>query len=207
MIKYKLILEGRDNMNAKKGLLIGAVALGLTISGAGISSVSAADSNANVPASSVSGIHSSITNQEAAGTLNNIYDHAFIGEMPGEDHAFRINESTKEDIHEKLGNPQEVDGQFDLYHWEMGNPGYGFAYNEDNTVSEIRYFGTGVERQQNLGGITPAVLSEQIGKADTILAVPDTNEMDYVYKTGDYELHFVVGSDQTVDHVNLKEAE
>lgn len=192
-------------MKVKKGLFVGAVAFGLTLSGAGLSTVSA--DNVNVSETATSGIHSSITNQEAAETLNNIYDHAYIGEMPGEDHAFRINKSTKKDIHQKLGDPQEVDGSFDLYHWEMGNPGYGFAYNQDNTVSEIRYFGTGVERQQNLGGITPEVLNEQIGKADKTLAVPDSEETDYVYKTSNYELHFIVGNDQTVDHVNLKETD
>lgn len=193
-------------MNAKKGLLIGATAFGLTLSGAGLSSVSAASPDANIPASTVSGFHSSITNQEAAENLNNIYDQAYIGEMPREVHGLKINKSTKKDVHQKLGNPQKVNGQFDLYGWDMGNRGYGFAYNKDNTISEIRNFGTGVERQTNLGGITPAVLNDQLGSADKILAVPDTREMDYVYKTGDYELHFVVGSDYTVDHVNLKEA-
>jgi|SRR5699024_45391 len=190
-------------MNTRKGLLIGATAFGLTLSVAGISSVAAADA----PATAVSGIHSSTANQEAAENLNHIYDHAFIGEMPGKDHTLTINKSTKEDIHEKLGTPEKVEGRFNLYHWEMGNPGYGFAYNEDDTVSEIRYFGTGVERDQNLEGITPAILDEQLGQADEIYTVPGTNETDYVYNTDEYELHFVVGSDQTVDYVNLKEAE
>ncbi|MEN1969502.1 YjgB family protein [Lentibacillus sp. N15] len=199
-------------MNVKKGLFVGATAVGLTLSGAGISSV-AADSNTDIPETAISGIHSSITNQEAAENVNSIYDHAYSGEMPSEVHGLKINKSTKEDVHQKLGDPQEVDGQFDLYHWEMGNSGYGFAYNEDNTIKEIRDFGTGVERQNNLGGVTPAVLNEQFGKADAILAVPNTDEMDYVYKTGDYELHFVIGDNpimeghkQTVNHVNLKEA-
>ncbi|WP_088053038.1 YjgB family protein [Virgibacillus dakarensis] len=193
-------------MNVKKGLLVGATAFGFALSGAGLSSVAADSSDTSIPASSVSGIHSSITNQEAAEYLNNIYDQAFTGEMPSAVHGLKINKSTKRDVHQKLGSPQKVKGQFDLYSWNMGNPGYGFSYNKDNTISEIRNFGTGVERQTNLGGITPAVLSEQIGSPDKILAVPDTNEMDFVYETGDYELHFVVGSDQTVDHVNLKEA-
>ncbi|GAA0610465.1 YjgB family protein [Virgibacillus siamensis] len=193
-------------MNAKKGLLVGAIAFGLTLSGTWLLSVSAASPDVNIPASSVSGIHSSNTNQEAVEYLDNIYDHAFNGEMPGAVQGLKINKSTKKDVHQRLGNPPKVKGQFDLYGWNMGNPGYGFAYNKDNTISEIRNFGTGVERQTNLGGITPAVMSEQIGSADKILAVPNTNEMDFVYETGDYELHFVVGSDHTVDHVNLKEA-
>ena len=39
-------------------------------------------------------------------------------------------------------------------------------------ISEIRYFGTGVERRLNLGSVTPDVLSKQIGSADKILTVP-----------------------------------
>ncbi|MBY7142542.1 YjgB family protein [Virgibacillus sp. NKC19-3] len=193
-------------MNIKKGLLVAATAFGLTVIGAGLSPASAAGPDADIPETSVSGIHSSITNQEAAETLNNIYDKAYIGEMPGNVHDLNINEDDKEDVYHRLGSPQQEDGQFDLYGWNMGNPGYGFAYNEDNSIAEIRYFGTGVERQTNLGGITPAVLDEQLGSADEILHVPQTNETDYVYNTDNYELHFIVGSDDTVDHVNLKEA-
>ncbi|MFD2211645.1 YjgB family protein [Virgibacillus halophilus] len=190
-------------MNVKKGLLVGATAVGLTLSGAGVTTVSAAD---DVQGTSVSGVHSSITNQEAAEYVNAIYDSAYSGKMPREAHDLKMNKSSKKAVHERLGEPQETEGGFDLYGWEMGNAGYGFAYNKDNTISEIRNFGTGVERQKNLGGITPAVLNEQFGSADKILAVPQTNEMDYVYNTGKYELHFVVGGDNTADHVNLKEA-
>ncbi|TCP21701.1 uncharacterized protein DUF4309 [Scopulibacillus darangshiensis] len=134
--------------------------------------------------------------------------------MPGNVQDLKINKSTKKDVHNRLGNPEKVDGQFDLYSWEMGQPGYGFAYNEDNTISEIRNFGTGVERQTNLGGITPDLLGQQLGIADKILKVPGTDETDYVYNTGDYELHFVIGDnpiingfDQTVNHVNLTTAD
>lgn len=196
-------------MNVKKALLVGATAFGLTLSGAGLSSVSAASSNNHVHGSSGSGIHSSITNQKAARTLNNIYDEAYIGEMPREVHGLKVNESTKEDVHQRLGAPEEPatkNNPFDRYHGSMGNRSYAIAYHQNGTVSEIRNFGTGVERQTNLGGISPAVLNEQIGSADNILVVPHTNEMDYVYKTGDYELHFVVGNNQKVDHVNLEEA-
>ena len=63
---------------------------------------------------------------------------------------------------------------------------------------------TGVERRLNLGSVTPDVLSKQIGSADKILTVPKTGETDYVYHTGQYELRFVIGSDQKADHVNLK---
>ncbi|WP_188455744.1 YjgB family protein [Virgibacillus oceani] len=166
-----------------------------------------------VHAESGAAVTSSAANQNAVDTLTNLYDHAFSGEMPGNIQGLKINDSTKKAVHQKLGSPHEVNNQFDLYGWNMGNPGYGFAYNNDNTISEIRNFGTGVERQTNLGGITPDLLANELGHADKVLDVPMTDETDYVYRTGDYELHFIVGDnpiiegyDKTVNHVNLKEA-
>ncbi|ASK60709.1 hypothetical protein CFK37_00035 [Virgibacillus phasianinus] len=154
------------------------------------------------------------TNQNAVGYLNEIYHSAFEGEMPGYVQGLNINQATKKEVHNKLGNPGMVDHQFELYGWEMGQAGHGFSYNKDNTIAEIRNFGTGVERQTNLGRITPDLLGNQLGTADKILNVPGTDETDYVYQTGDYELHFVIGDndiikgfDQTVNHVNLKKAE
>lgn len=119
----------------------------------------------------------------------------------------KINQSTRQDVYDKIGEPeQKADSRnpFDLYSWNMGNPGYGFSYHRNGKISEIRYFGTGVERRLNLGSVTPDILSKQIGSADKILTVPKTGETDYVYHTGQYELHFVIGSDQKADHVNLK---
>ncbi len=151
-------------------------------------------------------VSSSITNPEAAKTVDNLYDDAFQGEMPNLVNGLKINVNTKSDVHEKIGLPEEpanTANAFDRYHGSMGQASYAFSYNENGTIAQIRYFGTNVERQLNLGGVTPAVLSEQIGSPREILNVPDTNQFDYVYQTGDYSLHFVVGADQTVDHVNL----
>ncbi|OLQ57837.1 hypothetical protein BHT94_01775 [Bacillus licheniformis] len=147
------------------------------------------------------------TNQSAANLVKNLYSTAYRGEMPHQAHGLTINKSTKGDVHARLGEPERPvggDNRFDLYHWNMGQPGYGFSYHKDMTISEIRYFGTGVERQLNLGGVTPEVLQNEIGPANRVLAVPFTDEIDYVYDTGRYELHFVIGKDQTADHVNLK---
>lgn len=127
--------------------------------------------------------------------------------MPQNVRGLKINQSTRQDVYDKIGEPeQKADSRnpFDLYSWNMGNPGYGFSYHKNGKISEIRYFGTGVERRLNLGSVTPDVLSKQIGSADKILTVPKTGETDYVYHTGQYELRFVIGSDQKADHVNLK---
>ncbi|MGM0948922.1 MAG: YjgB family protein [Bacillota bacterium] len=147
------------------------------------------------------------TNQSAADLVKNLYNTAYTGEMPQQAQGLTINKSTKGDVHAKLGEPERPSGgdnRFDLYHWNMGNPGYGFSYHQDMTISEIRYFGTGVERQLNLGGVTPEVLRNELGAANRVLTVPFTDEIDYVYDTGRYELHIVIGKDQTADHVNLK---
>ncbi|MBT2573756.1 YjgB family protein [Bacillus sp. ISL-51] len=145
--------------------------------------------------------------QSAKELVNRLYQSAFKGEMPQDVKGLKINQSTKQDVYDKIGEPErKADGSnpFDLYSWNMGHPGYGFSYRENGTISEIRYFGTGVERRFNLGSVTPDVLSKQIGSADKTLAVPGTGETDYVYNTGDYELHFVIGSGQKADHVNVK---
>ncbi|MGG4111234.1 YjgB family protein [Bacillus subtilis] len=147
------------------------------------------------------------TNQSAAELVKNLYNTAYKGEMPQQAQGLTINKSTKGDVHAAFGEPERPvggDNRFDLYHWNMGQPGYGFSYHKDMTISEIRYFGTGVERQLNLGGVTPEVLQTQLGPANRVLTVPFTDEIDYVYDTGRYELHFVIGTDQTADHVNLK---
>ncbi|MGF7533596.1 YjgB family protein [Bacillus mexicanus] len=146
------------------------------------------------------------TNQSAAELVKNLYNTAYTGEMPQQAQGLTVNKSTRGDVHAQLGEPERPagrDNQFDLYHWNMGNPGYGFSYHKDMTISEIRYFGTSVERRLNLGGVTPEVLQNQLGPANRILTVPFTDEIDYVYDTGRYELHFVIGKDQTADHVNL----
>ncbi|MGG1245996.1 YjgB family protein [Bacillus spizizenii] len=147
------------------------------------------------------------TNQSAAELVKNLYNTAYTGEMPQQVQGLTINKSTKGDVHAKLGEPEPPsrgDNRFDLYHRNIGNPGYGFSYHKDMTISEISYFGTGVERQLNLGGVTPEVLRNEIGPANRVLTVPFTDEIDYVYDTGRYELHFVIGKDQTAEHVNLK---
>ncbi|QIW79451.1 YjgB family protein [Bacillus tequilensis] len=179
-----------------------AAALTGSLSGLGATSFS-------TPAKAVTQTNTLTENksQSAAELVKNLYNTAYTGEMPQQVQGLTVNKSTKSDVHAVLGEPErpsEGDNRFDLYPWNMGQPGYGFSYHKDMTISEIRYFGTGVERQQNLGGVTPEVLWNEIGPANRVLTVPFTDEIDYVYDTGGYELHFVIGKDQTADHVNLK---
>ncbi|MED1203599.1 YjgB family protein [Heyndrickxia acidicola] len=142
--------------------------------------------------------------QDAVKKLKLIYKDAFKGHMPFAASGFILNKSTQKDVHKAFGAPMSVSGGFDIYHAEMGNPGFAFSYNKNKTIAQIRYFGTNVERKDNLGSITPKVLGKVIGSADHIRNVKGTNEINYVYDTGKYQLEFIVRKDQTVDHINLK---
>ncbi|MCY7782012.1 MULTISPECIES: YjgB family protein [unclassified Bacillus (in: firmicutes)] len=189
-------------MKKTMSILTAAAALTGTLSGFGAASFST-PAKAATQTSTIS----EDTNHSAAELVKNLYNTAYTGEMPQQVQGLTINKSTKGDVHAALGEPERPvggDNRFDLYHWNMGQPGYGFSYHKDMTISEIRYFGTGVERQLNLGGVTPEVLRNELGPANRVLTVPFTDEIDYVYDTGQYELHFVIGTDQTADHVNLK---
>ena len=152
---------------------------------------------------------SAIAKDHALTTLHEIHNKAFSGEMPYTAKGLKINENTQKEVYETFGSPPgpgNTDETFDYYHAEMGHPGFAFAYNADKTISQIRYFGTNVERDHNLGSITPKVLGNQLGSADEIRHISSTNEINYIYKTGNYELQFIVGENQTVDHINLLEA-
>lgn len=158
---------------------------------------------APVEAESGEAVYSSETNEAALETLQTIYTKASEGSSIGVADNFLIGETTRADVVDSLGEPYLSDA-FDTYHAEMGNPGFSFAYSQDGTLNEIRYLGTNVERQTNLGSITPAVLEDQLGKADAITSISQTNQHKYQYNTGDFELEFIV-NDKTlqVDHVNL----
>ncbi|CAN2253142.1 YjgB family protein [Bacillus vallismortis] len=185
-------------MKKTMSVLTAAAALSGTLSGLGA---------APFPNQTQAATLSEDTNQSADELVKDLYNTAYKGEMPKQAQGLVINKSTKGDVHAALGEPERPiagDNRFELYRWNMGQPGYGFSYHQDMTISEIRYFGTGVERQQNVGGVTPEVLRNELGRANRVLTVPFTDEIDYVYDTGQYELHFVMGTDQAADHVNLK---
>ncbi|MBT2613987.1 MULTISPECIES: YjgB family protein [unclassified Bacillus (in: firmicutes)] len=162
-----------------------------------------------VEAASTMDSASAIAKEDALTTLHEIYNKAFSGEMPYTAMGLKINENTQKEVYETFGSPPEpgnTDETFDYYHAEMGQPGFAFAYNDDKTISQIRYFGTNVERDHNLGSITPKVLGNQLGSADEIRHISSTNEINYIYKTGNYELQCIVGKNQTVDQINLLKA-
>ncbi|WP_419883011.1 YjgB family protein [Peribacillus sp. B-H-3] len=145
--------------------------------------------------------------KKAENVLMKLYKSAHTGKMPVLVHNFKINITTRAEVYKKIGKPEipaSKKNHFDTYTATMGQGGYAFSYHANGKIAEIRYFGTNVERQQNLGGITNKTLAKRLGRADRILTISKTKEKDYIYKTGGYEIHFVVGKDHTVSHVNLK---
>ena len=93
--------------------------------------------------------------------------------------------------------------EFDFYHGSMGNASYQIAYDEKDVMKEARYFGTNVERQTNLGGITKEDVLKYAGEPVEERKIPSTGETNLVYHIGSYELQFVLVKNGTTDHVNL----
>ncbi|EIT86948.1 hypothetical protein A374_01794 [Fictibacillus macauensis ZFHKF-1] len=162
------------------------------------------------PTKSPSQAHTvSESDHEAAVKLvHNLYKHAKQGTMQERKHStFVIAKTTMKAIHKQWGEPSTPRSKrqpFETYHAEMGNPGYAFSYYKNDTLKEIRFLGTNVERKHGLGSVTPKLLIKEIGKPSKILTVPNTHEKDYVYHRGSYDLHFIIGKDGKAAHVNLK---
>ncbi|MDN4526122.1 YjgB family protein [Fictibacillus fluitans] len=149
---------------------------------------------------------STAAEKDAAEKLTTIYYSAYEGHFPNNAFDFYIGKSTKADVHEKWGPPStpiSKTSDFEIYHAEMGNPGYAFSYDKNNIIKEIRNLGTNVERDHSIGGITVKMLGDEIGSADHIRHLRETGETSYIYETGDFELEFIIGKNGKADHVNL----
>ncbi|WHY71584.1 YjgB family protein [Fictibacillus enclensis] len=162
--------------------------------------------NDTAHAASATASDQSTAKKDAADKLTTIYYSAYEGHFPNNAFDFYTGKTTKADVHEKWGPPStpiSKNSDFEIYHAEMGNPGYDFSYDKDNVIKEIRNFGTNVERDHSIGGITVKMLGDEIGSADHIRHLPNTGETSYIYETGDFELEFIIGKDGKADHVNL----
>ncbi|MCM3628251.1 YjgB family protein [Paenibacillus glycanilyticus] len=144
---------------------------------------------------------------QALRTLNSFYKPALTGQFPGSVNGLKVGVSTRKDVINKIGQPDKTrtnaDG-FDLYHAEMGHPGYAVAY-KLNKVREIRYFGTNIERQTNIGGITKRMLLTRWGKPSKSVVIRNGSlvQQKIVYKRGKYNLAFIFNSSTNLDHINL----
>lgn len=140
--------------------------------------------------------------QMALDTLQGLADDAEEGKVYRLADGIYIGKTNKDDIEELIGEPEKQD-EYDHYQGSMGNASYDLAYDENGVLKEARYFGTNVERQTNLGGITADDLIEQLGKPVEVHPITATGETNYRYHFDDFELQFIIGEDGKTDHVNL----
>lgn len=145
--------------------------------------------------------------EHALKTLNSFYKPALKGQFPGAVSGLTIGKSTKQDVYKVIGEPpvpgKDADA-FDVYGANMGNPGYAFSY-KLNKIREMRYFGTNVERQTNIGGITMKMLKKNwfAPDATTTFKNGKTKQTKLTYHRGEYKLEFIFNSSTELDHINL----
>ncbi|MEC0205619.1 YjgB family protein [Paenibacillus lautus] len=145
--------------------------------------------------------------EHALKTLNSFYKPALKGQFPGAVSGLTIGKSTKQEVYKAIGEPS-VAGKhadaFDVYGANMGNPGYAFSY-KLNKIREMRYFGTNVERQTNIGGITMKMLQQNwfAPDATTTFKTGKVKQTKLTYNRGDYKLEFIFNSSTELDHINL----
>ena len=139
--------------------------------------------------------------KQALKTLNSFYKPALKGQFPGAVSGLTIGKSTKQDVYKAIGEPS-VPGKhadaFEIYGANMGNPGYAFSY-KLNKIREMRYFGTNVERQTNIGGITMKMLKQNwfAPDATTTFKTGKIKQTKLTYNRGEYKLEFIFNSRQT----------
>ena len=145
-------------------------------------------------------------NQTAVKNINEIYNAGIKGEVPRLTKDLKFGVSTRDDVRSLFGLPPEgATGSFDYYHAEMGHPGYAFGYDRNHVISEIRYFGTNVERQTNLGSITEINLKKQLGQPNFTKKIKNGKllQTKYTYHAGAYDLEFIFDNTTSLNHVNL----
>lgn len=144
---------------------------------------------------------------QALKTLNSFYKPALKGQFPGAVAGLTVGVSTLQDVAKKIGKP-EAPGKdadaFDVYHANMGNPGYAIAY-KLNKIREMRYFGTNVERQTNIGGISLKMIVKQWGMPNAIQTIKSGKlvQKKVTYNRGKYVLAFIFNDNTHLDHINL----
>ncbi|WP_223068419.1 YjgB family protein [Paenibacillus caui] len=188
---------------AKKAAITFTMAgiVGLSALGLGINNTVLPVQQANAASTS------SYVSEQALKTLNSFYKPALQGQFPGTVSGLTVGESTKQDVIKKLGDPsiagKDADA-FDLYGADMGNPGYAFSY-KLNKIREMRYFGTNVERQTNIGGITMKMLKQHWFAPDASATIKNgkSKQIKLTYVRGAYKLEFIFNSSTDLDHINL----
>ncbi|MCM3629764.1 YjgB family protein [Paenibacillus glycanilyticus] len=171
--------------------------LALTVAGAVPSYAAAAHSAAPVDA-----------HTKAYQTLMSFYKPALKGQFPNF-HDFTIGSTTRQSVIKTIGqaeSPAKDSDDFDVYHAEMGHPGYAISY-KLGKIKEMRYFGTNVERDTNLGGITVQMLVQHWGTPNQSVVIKSgkTVQKKVTYVRGKYQLEFIFDgtNGKGLNHINL----
>lgn len=145
--------------------------------------------------------------QSAVKTLNSFYKPALKGQFPGAMSGLTVGKSTKQNVLQKIGEPTQPGkntSSFDVYGANMGNPGYAISY-KSNKIKEIRYFGTNVERQTNIGGITMSMVRKHWYAPSSVSTFKNgkKTQTKLTYNRGNYKIEFIFNNSTDLDHINL----
>ncbi|MEJ8307194.1 YjgB family protein [Saccharibacillus sacchari] len=182
----------------------------LTLSAAGVVALGSLGAAAYSPLPSAAAAQTPTASDTALAQekLASFYKPALKGEFPGNPAGFVVGQTKRSDIIDKFGQPDvtrtSVNG-FDSYTANMGNPGYAMSYTAAGVLKEIRYFGTNVERQTNIGGITMAMVKKSwyTPTSTTTIKNGNTTQTKLTYKRGDYNLEFIFNNSLDLSHINL----
>ncbi|NGZ77800.1 YjgB family protein [Saccharibacillus alkalitolerans] len=161
-----------------------------------------------LPSASAAQTSAASSSAMARETLMSFYKPALNGEFPGNADGFVVGETKRTEIIDKFGSPNvprsSVSG-FDNYTADMGNPGYAMSYDASGVLKEIRYFGTNVERQTNIGGITLSMVKKNwyTPISTTTIKSGGAAQTKLTYKRGKYKVEFVFNNSVELSHINL----
>lgn len=188
----------------RKGMLAAAIAGATALGAAG------ASYGVLTPVHHAEAAESSYAQKLVLKNLNSFYKPALRGQFPGDVSSFTVGKTTRDEVIDRFGAaevPRKSASGYDQYTANMGHPGYAFHY-QNNVLTELRYFGTNVERQTNIGGITMKLLQQQwyAPSSTTTIGSGAGKQTKMTYIRGDYKLEFIFNSSTDLDHINLVRA-
>ncbi|MDR0269507.1 YjgB family protein [Paenibacillus sp.] len=145
--------------------------------------------------------------EHALRTLMSFYKPAMKGQFPGAVDNLTVGKSTRKDVFKTIGDPElprKNANDYDVYGANMGHPGYAFTYQSDK-IHEIRYFGTNIERQTNIGGITMSMVKQHwfAPNSTTTIKNGKTKQTKLTYIRENYKVEFIFNNSTDLDHINL----
>ncbi|WP_172197445.1 YjgB family protein [Saccharibacillus qingshengii] len=182
----------------------------LALSAAGVIAIGSLGAATQLPLPSASAAQAPTASYSAMALkqLNTFYKPALKGEFPGNAAGFVVGETKRSEVIEKFGSPdvsRTSASGFDSYSANMGNPGYAMSYNAAGVLKEIRYFGTNVERQTNIGGMTVAMVKKAwyTPASTTTIKTGNSIQTKLTYKRGAYHVEFIFNNSLDLSHINL----